>query len=369
MRAARLTAVDLFAGCGGLSLGLRNAGFDVKAAVEIDATASKTYKRNHPKTHLVNDDLREVDPADLARKIPKGQLSLLAGCAPCQGFCSLTAKWGREDPRNRLVLQMARFVEALAPDAIFMENVPGLETRGKDLLDELLSLLRKAGYYAEVHVIQMANFGVPQNRRRLVLLAGRGFMIPFPAETHARVPKPDSGLHPWVTMRDAIYGWKAPVKLSQSWRKGGPKKANWHVVRDIQERTLQRLKAAVPGQTWLSIDEALRPDCHKGGYSGFTNVYGRMSWDTVSVTVTSGCTTPCKGRFGHPDRRRTTISVREAASLQTFPKTYKFDTEHMDDVCDMIGNAVPPAFARVIAKQIAETLGEHYEALARKRKE
>jgi DNA (cytosine-5)-methyltransferase 1 len=139
------------------------------------------------------------------------------------------------------------------------------------------------------------------------------------------------------------------------------------VVRDLQERTRRRLKAAQPGKSWLSVEESLRPDCHRAGYNGFTNVYGRMNWDALAVTVTSGCTTPCKGRFGHPDRRRTTISVREAASLQTFPNSYAFLTDHMDAVCEMIGNAVPPEFAKLIGIQITKTLGEHYDALARKR--
>jgi DNA (cytosine-5)-methyltransferase 1 len=206
MTSGKLTAIDLFAGSGGLSLGLRQAGFNVAAAVEIDPVASETYRKNHPNTKLLTDDVQNVDPKALAGTIPKNRLHLLAGCAPCQGFCSLTAKWARQDPRNRLVLQMARFVEELQPDAIFMENVRGLATRGKELVQELAERLRKAGYYAETRIVQMADFGVPQNRRRLVLLAGNGFMIPFPTQSHARDPEPGSGLKHWVTVRDAIYG-------------------------------------------------------------------------------------------------------------------------------------------------------------------
>lgn len=364
MNLGNMTAIDLYAGSGGLSLGLRQAGFNVAGAVEIDEVASATYRKNHPRTTLVTKDVRDVTSDALRKVVGTRRLHLLAGCAPCQGFCSLTSKWGREDPRNRLVLEMARFVEELRPDAVFMENVPGLITRGTALLEELSQRLRAAGYYAETRVVQMADFGVPQNRRRLVLLAGNGFMIPFPVQTHAKDPEGGSGLKKWVTVRDAIYGWSAPLKLSRAVTRGGPQQFKWHVVRDLQPQTRRRLQAAYPGKTWLSVDEDIRPECHRDGYKGFTNVYGRMAWDNVAVTMTSGCTSPCKGRFGHPDRRRTTISVREAARLQTFPLSYHFETDHMDAACEMIGNAVPPLFAKLVAKQISNTLREHYAALA-----
>ncbi|MEP6962151.1 MAG: DNA cytosine methyltransferase [Acidobacteriota bacterium] len=365
MSERRLSAVDLFAGCGGLSLGLRNAGFKVAAAIEIDETASQTYKKNHPNTKLLTEDVQNVTAESLTRSVPRGGVSLLAACAPCQGFCSLTAKWGREDVRNELVLEVGRFVKELQPEAVFMENVPGLETRGQRLLTELLATLKAEGYYAQVRVIQMANHGIPQNRRRLVLLAGKGFVIPFPEATHHRDPAPDSGLKSWMTVRQAIQGNKAPLRLSAAHKLGGPQRVNWHVVRDLHEKTRKRLKAALPGKSWLDIDESLRPDCHQNGYSGFTNVYGRMAWDTIAGTITSGCTTPCKGRVGHPDRRRTTLSVREAATLQTFPKSYRFDTEKMEAVCEMIGNAVPPKFAEVIGLQIAMSLRQHLSAISR----
>ena len=157
-----------------------------------------------------------------------------------------------------------------------------------------------------------------------------------------------------------------PVTLSRASKDGGPRQHNWHVVRDLQPQTKRRLQAATPGRTWLDIDESVRPECHRDGYTGFTNVYGRMAWEQTPVTMTGGCTTPCKGRFGHPDKRRTTISVREAALIQTFPADYRFETDFMDAVCDMIGNAVPPRFACLAAKQIRETLALH-ELLARQR--
>ncbi|NOZ11731.1 MAG: DNA cytosine methyltransferase [Gammaproteobacteria bacterium] len=118
------------------------------------------------------------------------------------------------------------------------------------------------------------------------------------------------------------------------------------------ETTKERLRAAQLGKTWLKVDESVRLRCHRSGYDGFANVYRRMAWDQVSPTITGGCTTSCKGRFGHPDRRRYTISVREVALLQTFSKNYRFATDQMDAVCDLIGNAVPPLYAKLAGKEV-----------------
>lgn len=347
------TAVDVFAGGGGLTVGLKNVGFDVVAAVEIEPHAFSTYKANHPEVQTYKQDVCTVRGEDLVKCSPKNEIDLLSGCPPCQGFSTLTYKMRRDDPRNQLILEMGRLVEEIRPQIVMMENVPRMPDKGKHLFQRLLSELRQLGYSPQWGVLQVADYGVPQSRKRLVLLAGKGFSINLPKPTHSR--DGTGGLKPWVTVRDTLSKMPTPVVLADTKNSGGPQNFNWHVVRSLAPETLKRLKAAKPGASRLEFPDELRPSCHKNKSDGFNNVYGRMVWDQVSSTITGGCTTVSKGRFGHPEYDRT-ISVREAAILQTFPENYIFDTPYIDYVCQIIGNALPCKFAEVLARQCMNAL-------------
>jgi DNA (cytosine-5)-methyltransferase 1 len=345
-------AVDVFSGAGGLTLGLKRAGFRVAAAVEIEGHAFATYKTNHPEVRAIKQDVRTVRGRHL-RVLAGGAIDLLAGCPPCQGFSSLTNTSSKRDPRNNLVLEMARLVEETKPRAVMMENVPGLADRGKRLFNRFLKTLEALNYRYTWDVLQVADFGVPQNRRRLVLVAGRGFDLALPAPTHHRTG--EGGLPRWKTLRDVISGMGPATLLEESWEKGGPLRFNWHVVRRLSPDNIARLRKTKPGASRADLPKSLRPACHKTADEGYTNVYGRMSWGQLPVTITGGCTTLSKGRFGHPSQLRT-ISVREAARIQTFPDDYVFDTPYMEYVCGMIGNALPCDFAEILAAGVASQL-------------
>jgi len=357
-----LTAIDLFCGAGGLTLGLKRAGFNVVAGVELNPEIAKTYKTNHPTTKLLMKDVREVTGKGIFELTGLKEIDLVSGCPPCQGFSKLTDKYRKKDPRNDLVLEMARLIEEIAPKMVMMENVPGLATRGKPLLHEFVERLESLGYLVNKGTLQMADYGVPQSRRRLVLLAGKGFYIPLPKRTHCYKGDGKRKLKPWLTLADVIANMGEPATLSKAKERGGPQKFSWHVVRDLKEISIERLKSLKAGSSRSSLPTELRPKCHIKSNEGFQNVYGRLSWEQTPPTITSGCTTPCMGRFGHPDKLRT-ISIREAALIQTFPKRYKFDTEYMDVACDLVGNALPCLFARKVAATCIDAMKKNVNLL------
>lgn len=352
----RYNAIDLFSGAGGLSVGLKRAGFTIVGAVENYVPAIETYKKNNFGTKVFQEDIRAVSPDRFIALIPNGKIDLIAGCPPCQGFSSLTQKYKKHvDSRNDLVLEMLRLIRGIHPSVVMMENVPGLASRGREYFDAFVASLNKEGYEVTSSVLQVADYGVPQMRRRLVLLAGKGFRIELPQPTHSQ--NGVCGTKKWRTVRDAIGAMGIPASLSETMLLGGPRAFDWHVVRNISETTRRRLRALSSGANRAALPDELRPECHRGKDKGFINVYGRMSWDKPSVTITTGCTTLSKGRFGHPEEERT-ISLREAAMLQTFPPDYDFVTDHMDTACSMVGNALPCTFAEILAKQCLSALRE-----------
>ena len=338
-RMSRFSAVDLFCGCGGLTLGLKRAGFSVIGGVDNDPLSVETYVANHPEVQVWEMDVTELTVASLKRALGlrKGALDLLAGCPPCQGFSTLRTLNGSRrvrDPRNDLLRDFLRFVDGLRPRAVMLENVPGLASDRR--FREFCLGMESLGYHGEHRVLNAADYGVPQRRRRLIYLAGMGKAIPFAPPSATR-----------KTVRSAI-GF-----LPRPGRSGDP-------VHDIPERRSDRvldLIRRIPknggSRSDLPTNEQLK--CHQK-CDGFHDVYGRMAWNDQAPTITSGCFNPSKGRFLHPTQNRA-ITMREAALLQGFPRRYKFPTvQHKSAIALMVGNALPPAFVAEHARYVRRAL-------------
>ncbi len=335
------TAIDLFCGAGGLTQGLIQAGFNVVGAVENHPTYAESYKLNHPKTNLKLSDITEIDPLEYARELglKVGELDLLAGCPPCQGYSTIgTRNRGKkDDPRNELVYEVLRFAIAFQPKTIMMENVPALnnDARLKRLVDELEEL----GYRVDHKVLKMSNYSVPQARRRMIMLASRFDDI--------AVVSQELDSDKMKTVRDAI------SFLPQAGQNNDP------LHDDTNNRTdkVKNRIAMIPkdGGSRTDLGEEHQLECHKRT-SGFRDVYGRMAWDKPSPTITGGCNNPSKGRFLHPEENRV-ITLREAALLQTFPPDYKFSFKSgKTGVAMMIGNALPPTFIEFHARGLMKHL-------------
>lgn len=335
----KLKAIDLFSGPGGLTEGLKQADFDVVGAIEFEPVACETYKLNHPEVKLLPDDIRQVDPSVFMRELglKKGELDLLAGCPPCQGFSTIgTRNRKKDDERNDYVFQMVRFIEAFLPKTIMMENVPGLYK--DDRMIVVRERLLELGYSFDMAILNAADYGVPQRRRRMIMLCSKLGDL--------EVDKNTSDISP-VTVRDALAGLARP----------GTTDDPIHKVMEQRSERVMSMISLVPhdGGSRKDLPTEYQLECHKRT-NGFKDVYGRMAWDRPSPTITGGCSSPSKGRFLHPEEDRT-ITLREAALLQTFPPNYKFSLRGgKSRVAVMIGDALPPTFIKFHASKIVKHL-------------
>jgi DNA (cytosine-5)-methyltransferase 1 len=331
------TAVDLFSGCGGLTTGLKQGGFEVRGAIEMDPLAVETYRMNHPEVRVWEHDIRAVDPDVFARELALNDVAIVAGCPPCEGFSRLRTRNGHlavDDPRNDLICDWLRFVEVLRPQAVMLENVPELVEDRR--FTEALAHLSEWGYQIDWAVLDAADFGVPQRRKRLILLGSKRRKPSF--------PKPETER---VRVRHAL------ADLPPAGRSGDP--PHDRLMRNGPR--IQDLIRSIPpdGGSRTDLPDEAQLECHKR-FDGFKDVYGRMSWDEVAPTITGGCASPSKGRFLHPEFHRV-ITIREAALLQSFPRDYRISMRRgRYAAAEMIGNALPPAMIYRIAAALRETL-------------
>lgn len=333
-----MRAIDLFCGAGGLTLGLRRAGWNVVAGIDVDSQVEATYRSNNPGTRFVATDLRNVTEDDiraLAKATPGSSL-LLAGCAPCQPFSKQRQRHGLATRSDATLLgEFARLVRTVKPGVVLMENVPGVASvPGFSSFRRFLRTLHDDGYSCDHGVLNARDFNVPQHRRRYVLLAAR--------TATAVLPRPSLQDSDTATVRSAIGHF--PALGSGETHASVPN----HCAARLSVRNLQRVKATPPdGGSRRDWPKRLRLDCH-AQIRGFSDVYGRLWWDRIAPTLTSRCNSLSNGRFGHPEQDRA-ISLREAAALQTFPDDYEFFGS-MPSIARWIGNAVPVAFAEALGR-------------------
>ncbi len=333
-------AVDLFCGAGGLTRGLLDSGIKVMKGYDFDKKASETYEKNNENSKFFSADISSVNGSDLLKGLDrKNNFFLLAGCAPCQPFSLINQKKQRRDERKNLLLEFGRLIKETEPDFIFMENVPGLvHGRGKRIFQEFLTILEEKNYLYDFRVLNTMNYGVPQRRRRLVLIASKYAQVKIPESSHGD----SEGKNSVIKLREILNKYP-PLKAGEE-DSSFPN----HEARGLSELNIKRLKIIKHnGGSRNELPKNLVLKCHLK-HKGHADVYGRMSFDEVSPTLTCKCTSISNGRFGHPIQNRA-ISVREAAAIQTFPDDYTF-YGNMTENTKWVGNAVPVKFAKVFGE-------------------
>ena len=338
-----IKAVDLFCGVGGLTYGLQKAGIPVVAGIDIDGSCEYAYTHNNHSQFIKKsiDDVTGKEVRDLLRG---ADVKILVGCAPCQPFSS-----HQKDKKNRsnhkdwkLLYQFARLVREVKPHIVSMENVPELQ-KEKVFLD-FVNILKEEHYVVNYAVVNVADYGVPQRRKRLILLATKRKEIKVPSPTQKK----------YITVRDAI-GNLPKVKAGQTNSVDA-----LHIAPALSSLNLQRIRSSIPGGTWRDWPDELKLKCHKSEKGKtYASVYGRMQWDDLSPTITTQFIGYGTGRFGHPDQDRA-LTLREGAILQSFPPNYQFvspeEPLHIRKIARHIGNAVPPSLGEAIGKSIISSL-------------
>ena len=333
--------IDLFCGVGGLTCGLEKAGLNVVAGYDLDATCEYAYNHNN-NAKFINNDIKDVSGKEI-KKILKGyDIKILAGCAPCQPFSRHQKdKYNRKKHKDwKLLYQFARLVEEVKPQIVSMENVPELVK--EQVFMDFINILEEQNYNITYKIVNAADYGIPQRRKRLLLLASSEKQIKLIEPTHKKA----------VTVREVIAG------LSQVGA-GEPNNTDkLHVASSLSKKNLERIRHSIPGGTWKNWPEELILNCHrkKSGQS-YSSVYGRMSWDDVAPTITTQFIGYGTGRFGHPEQDRA-LTLREGAMLQTFPVDYSFIQEGekvvLKNIARHIGNAVPPRLGEIVGLSIIE---------------
>jgi len=348
-RTACIKGVDLFCGAGGLTKGLEAAGIDVTLGVDIDPDCKYPYEANNSAKFLLK-AVEELVASDFAGALEGAEYSLLAGCAPCQPFSTYSqGKSGPADDRWNLLQHFGRLVREVKPHLVTMENVPRLAKQ--HVFDDFVSLLEDANFHVSHSVVNCMDYGVPQGRQRLVLMASKLGPIELVPPT---TPEGER-----LTVRHAIEG--LPLLKAGEAYENDP----LHQACRLSPLNLKRIRASEPGGTWRDWDKRLVAACHKKR-SGKTypSVYGRMSWDEPAPTMTTQFFGFGNGRFGHPEQDRA-ISLREGAILQSFPPDYKFvppdSTIYIKSIGRLIGNAVPVNLGKAIGQSILEHVHQHRE--------
>lgn len=335
--------VDLFCGVGALSHGLKLAGCKILAGYDMDERCKFAFENNNGGA-FIKRDVGKMSAYEIMSHYSGNAPSILAGCAPCQPFSSYKQRYA-EDPQWGLVTKFAQLAAEVQPDFVTMENVPALKRyKNGEVFREFKAILNEAGYPIRATIAKCELFGVPQNRRRLVVVAAH----------KRKIGKLEPGQNVGMTVRQAIEHLPA-ISAGEMWPDD-----NLHIASALSPLNLRRIEAAQPGRTWRDWPEGLRAACHRRATGKtYPGVYARMEWDKPSPTMTTQCYGFGNGRFGHPVQNRA-ISLREAAILQSFPPDYQFLPENekptMKEIGRWIGNAVPVELGRAIGRSIIASL-------------